>query len=118
MSYDYHIFMVVAMFILLDMISGLMQAIKNKVVSSSLMRNGIIHKFSFVLAIALAYACEYGMIYLDLGFTVPIMTTTCVVICLTELVSILENLGKLNPELQNKKFMHIFDTVKNGDGNA
>lgn len=118
MSYDYHIFIVVAMFILLDMISGVMQAIKNKNVSSTVMRDGLIHKATFVMAVALAYACEYGMKYLDLGFALPIMTTTCVFICLIELASILENLGKLNPELQNKTFMRIFDSEKNGDGNA
>ena len=61
MNYDYHIFIVVAMFILLDMISGVMQAIKNKNVSSTVMRDGLIHKLTFVMAVALAYTCEYGM---------------------------------------------------------
>lgn len=112
MTLDWHIIIIVLVFIVIDVATGILQAIMNKGLDSTIMRNGLFHKAAFLLAIAFAYACEYGMAYLDLGFSMPIVGAVCVYICLTETVSILENLGKLNPELANSKFMQLFASTK------
>lgn len=112
MIIDWHILIVVLAFIVLDVITGILQAVMNKGLDSTVMRDGLFHKSAFLLAIAFAYACEYGMVYLDLGFNLPIVGAVCVYICLTETVSVLENLGKLNPELANSKFMQLFASTK------
>lgn len=112
MIIDWHILIVVLVFIVLDVITGIMQAVMNKSLDSTVMRDGLFHKSAFLFAIAFAYACEYGMGYLDLGFEMPIVAAVCVYICMTETVSILENLGKLNPELANSKFMQLFASNK------
>lgn len=117
MTLDWHILIVVLLFIVIDVITGLLQAVMNKQLDSTVMRNGLFHKAAFLLAIAFGYACEYGMTYLELGFEMPIVGAVCVYICLTETVSILENLGKMNPELANSKFLQLFASTKE-NGNA
>lgn len=112
MIVDWHILIVVIVFIIIDVITGILQAVMNKALDSTVMRDGLFHKSAFLMSIAFAYACEYGMTYLDLGFEMPIVGAVCVYICLTETVSVLENLGKLNPELANSKFMQLFASNK------
>jgi toxin secretion/phage lysis holin len=115
MQIDWHILIVFLVFIVLDVITGIIKAVMNKELNSTIMRNGLFHKSAFLVAIAFAYSCEYGMTYLDLGFSLPIVGSVCIYICLTETVSILENLGSINPELANSKFMNLFATSKSGD---
>lgn len=117
MQIDWHILIVVLIFIILDVVTGIIKAVMKKELNSTVMRNGLFHKSAFLLAIAFAYACEYGMLFLDLGFTMPIVAAVCIYICLTETVSILENLGEINPELTNNKFMELFASTK-GDNDA
>ena len=96
-------------FMLLDLITGFTQAVVNKCVDSSLMKRGLWHKCGFMLAIIFGIMCEYAMNYVDLGFSVPIQEAVCGFIILTEIVSNLENLGKISPELAGAKFMSIFN---------
>lgn len=118
MPVDWHILTVVLVFIVLDVVTGIIKAVMKKELNSTVMRNGLFHKSAFLLAISFAYACEYGMTYLDLGFTMPIVPAVCTYICLTETVSILESLGEINPEVANNKFMQLFASTKNGDDDA
>lgn len=118
MEIDWHILIVVLVFIVLDVVTGMMKAFMKKELNSTVMRNGLFHKSAFLLAIAFSYACEYGMMYLELGFTMPIVAAVCIYICLTETVSILENLGEMNPELANKKFMKLFASNKGSENEA
>lgn len=96
-------------FMMLDIVSGFTQAVVNKCVDSSKMKQGLWHKCGFLLAIIFGWLCECSMIYIDLGFSLPIQNAVCAFIILTEIVSILENLGKISPELSDKKFMSIFN---------
>ncbi len=102
------IIVIACSFMLLDIVTGFVQAIINKCVDSTKMKQGLWHKCGFILAIAFGCLCEYTMNYIDLGFTIPIQNAVCVFIILTEIVSILENLCKISPELSNVKFMSIF----------
>lgn len=112
LTIDYHIFAIVAGFIILDIITGFSQAVRNKTVDSTIMRLGLWHKSAYVLAIVLALLCEYATLYLNLGFTLPITTPVCAFICATEIVSIIENLGKINPELLDNGFLDFFSQNK------
>lgn len=96
-------------FMLLDFVTGFVQACVNHDVQSTVMKSGLFHKCGFVLAIVFACLCEYTMSYVDMGFTVPIQDAVCVYIIATEIVSNLENLGKISPELSESKFMEIFE---------
>ena len=95
-------------FMLLDLITGFVQACVNKCVESSKMKCGLWHKCGFLLAIIFGMLCEYAMNYVNLGFYVPIQDTVCLFVILTEIISNLENLGKISPELASSKFMDIF----------
>lgn len=99
---------IVGCFILLDIATGIIQAIANKDLSSEKLRKGAFHKMSFVLIICLAYLIDYGVGYIDLGFNFPIVVPTCTYICLTEIISIVENIIKINPELKDSKVLSIF----------
>lgn len=102
-------------FMLLDIVTGFAQACKNKCIDSKVLKQGLWHKVGFILAIVFSILCEFTMGYIDLGFTVPLMYAVCGYIMLTEVISIIENLAELSPELANKKFMNIFASVKVGD---
>ena len=104
-------------FMVLDLLTGFTQAVINKCVDSSKMKTGLMHKCGFLLAIIFGMLCEYAMSYVDLGFSVPVQDAVCVFIILTEIVSNLENLGKISPELASAKFMDIFARKKN-DSNS
>lgn len=96
-------------FMVLDLITGFVQAVVNKCVDSTKMKLGLWHKCGFLLAIVFGCLCDWAMSFVDLGFTLPIQQAVCVFIVLTEIVSVLENLGKISPELADTRFMQIFD---------
>lgn len=106
---DFHIALIAVCFMGLDIITGFIQAVKNGDVSSAKMRDGLFHKCGFIGAIALAYLCEFSMAFIDLGFTVPLAVPVCAFIIWLEVVSNLENLGRISPELSNNDFMKLFN---------
>lgn len=95
-------------FILLDIVTGVAQAIANHDVSSEKLRQGAFHKMAYILIMCAAYLIEYSMGYVDLGFTVPIFAGVCGYIIFTEIVSFCENIIKLNPSLKGSKLMDLF----------
>lgn len=113
MIIDYHVYLITFAFILLDILTGVTQALKNKTLSSVIMREGIYHKLGYVLIMALAALIEYGVLYLDLGFTTPIIAPCAVMICLTETISVAENLERINPELAEHGFFTFLSSTKN-----
>lgn len=99
-------------FMLGDILSGTIQAVANGDLSSSKMRQGLWHKASFVLLVMLAYGVEWASGFLELGFEVPLVTPVCVLVVLTETISILENIAKMNPALAGSKLMQLFRSDK------
>lgn len=112
MVVDYHIFLIVFLFILLDILTGVTQAVKNKTLSSVVMREGIYHKAGYILILALALLAEYSVNYMDLGFTTPLVVPCSVMICLTEFVSISENIERITPELAGSGIFKLLSTTK------
>ena len=86
-------------FMMVDVFTGILKAVKNKELSSTRAREGIYKKASFILFIAFGYLADYAMDYVDLGFNFPAVATICTLIILTEAISVLENLGQINPDL-------------------
>lgn len=107
-NFNWYIVIATLLFIVFDFVSGFVQAVANKNVQSEKLRQGLFHKCGFVFAIVFGVLCEWAMSFVDLGFQVPIALTICVYIILTEIMSVLENLGKLSPELASSGFMSIF----------
>lgn len=86
-------------FMMVDVFTGILKSVKNKELSSTRAREGIYKKASFILFIAFGYLADYAMDYVDLGFNFPAAATICTLIILTEAISVLENLGQINPDL-------------------
>lgn len=106
---------IVAVLIVFDYASGLLKAIMQHDVSSTKMRDGLWHKCGFVLVMALAEIIEHAQVYLDLGYTVPLVVPAGVYIALTEISSILENLSEINPEIAGSPLLQLFRTKKAAD---
>ena len=95
-------------FHLIDFITGFIKAVKLKQVSSSKMRDGMFKKVGFILCYIIAVVIDqYGYIVgFSLDFSIlPVIIAYAIV---TELISILENISKINPDLKITKLWEIF----------
>ena len=86
-------------FMVIDVFTGVLKAVKNKELNSTKAREGIYKKASFILFIAFGYLADYAMHYVNMGFNLPAAATICTLIIVTEAISVLENLGQINPDL-------------------
>lgn len=86
-------------FMVIDVFTGVLKAVKNKELNSTKAREGIYKKASFILFIAFGYLADYAMDYVDIGFSFPAAATICTLIIVTEAISVLENLSQINPGL-------------------
>lgn len=92
----------VVILVAVDLVSGFAAAWATNTVQSSKIREGLWHKAGYAFVISAAMACEWGAVHgLELGFEVPLVIPICAWICFMEIVSILENAKKMNPELEN-----------------
>lgn len=92
-------YVIIGVFILFDILTGILKGLKNGHLNSTKLRTGLYTKVSEILAVLLAHGIELGADYINLGFTIPMRGVVVTYIAVTELVSILENLGELNPVL-------------------
>lgn len=122
MQVELYVALVVMLFIILDFVTGIIKAAIKSELSSTKMREGLMHKLSFILALILGWLCEWSMPILGLpdAFGAVYIGVGVYISC-TEIVSILENLGEINPELKTSKFLSLFgeneseaDTTKEG----
>lgn len=86
-------------FMVIDVFTGVLKAVKNKELNSTKAREGIYKKASFILFIAFGYLADYAMDYVNMGFNLPAAATICTLVIITEAISVLENLGQINPDL-------------------
>lgn len=105
---DWYAVIAALIFILFDFATGIAKAAYLKQVSSTVMREGLYHKFAEILVIVLAGAIDVACDHLELGFDTPILAVTCAYIVLMEIASILENIGEMNPDLSNSPVFSIF----------
>ena len=99
----------------LDMVSGLIAGAKNHNIQSSKLRDGLFKKVGFIVCYGVAWLVDtYGTL---IGFqiSVPILPIIVLYVCTTELVSILENVSKINPDILPEKLMSMFQISKDED---
>lgn len=99
-------------FMLIDILTGLLNAFSKNEFKSQVMRLGLFHKFGSMIVIVLSRLIEFTSKYVDIGVDLPIAQTACALIILMEIGSILENVTKLNPELQPNFLNKIFNSNK------
>lgn len=98
----------VLVFTSLDYITGVINAVMHGKLSSTKMREGLGHKFAYLCTFFVAWFIDFEMGHIDIGFHAALMPLVTGSIVLIELSSIIENIGKINPELKNAPFMQIF----------
>lgn len=104
----------VTFFITTDYITGVAKAIMQDNLSSKKMREGLGHKFAYVILTLTAWFIDEVNRHVDLGLPVSVFVCTVGGICLIELTSILENVTAINPELADAPFMQIFAQSTSG----
>ena len=100
---------IVFLLVLIDSVTGVVNAVMHGELSSERMRQGLGHKFAYLAVICVALIVEYGSDYIDLGIELPVFIPVCVGICLIEITSIMENCVKINPELSGSNILNIFN---------
>lgn len=104
---DWHPIAVAAVMMALDVATGFAAAAKDGAIESGKMREGLWHKAGFFGLIGLAAVWETGSVWLNaevsgIGVAVPELPAVgavCPFVVATEIVSILENLCVLNPDI-------------------
>lgn len=95
-------------FISIDYVTGVVKAIMRDNLSSRKMREGLGHKFAYLMLVLVAWFIDEVNRHIDLGLPMSVFVCTVGGVCLIELTSILENVTEINPELKNAPFMRIF----------
>ena len=105
---------VVSVFILLDIVSGVVKAASQHALSSSIMRKGLWHKMGTIMLELLAAGASIAILYWGVLPTefAAVYQTVSVYIVLMEVVSILENISEINPELKLIKLFDMFGVNK------
>lgn len=101
-------------FMVFDVVTGLIKAGYNGNYNSAIMRQGGFHKSMEVMAMAVAYFIEYAIVYINIGVDVPAVPAVTVYICIMELISILENICAVNPQMC-ALFKPYLDKLKGGN---
>lgn len=101
-------------FMFIDIISGNVKGFVTKKWNSSNGWDGIKKKTALVLFIILGIACHVGQIFVDLGINIPVLDGICGYIIFVEILSSVENICEINPNLKTSKLLSFFDFARNG----
>lgn len=101
----------VLIFILFDLATGLVAALKNREFKSAVMREGLFHKIGELAVFGFGILCD--RLAPNIGVDLPVNITSAVAsyLAIMEMGSILENISKLSPEAAK-----IFSKIIEKDG--
>ena len=100
-----------------DYVSGMAKAIVQRNISSQIMRDGLWHKFAYVMVVGLAAFLQIASRHINLGYDVPLTPLVCGFIVMIEVSSIIENLAEVNPEIKDSKLLEFFKVTNDKDDN-
>lgn len=104
------IYLVTLGFIVMDMLTGIVKAIKERNFCSSIMREGLFHKFGSIMCVAFATLVDYAQLFIDVVIVnnQPVTTLACSYIVVMEIGSIIENVCAINPEIAPDWLKSVF----------
>lgn len=105
------VYLVTGGFIVLDTVTGLVKAFKEKQYTSTVMREGLFHKCGSILTIVFGLLVDYAQTLVDIGVSIPVAVSICAYIILMECGSIIENMCKINPEIMPDKLKAYFSKL-------
>lgn len=91
-----------------DLVTGLLQALKNKEIKSSKLRDGLFKKVGFILCYFVAWLVDTKGYFIGFDLGVNVLPIIVLYTCTTELVSIIENICKINTDILPEKLLEIF----------
>ena len=80
-------YLITGLFILLDMITGLIKAFKEKAYTSTIMREGLFHKCGSILCVAFGVLVDYTQTIVDIGVNVPVAVSVLPLVSRSSLMS-------------------------------
>lgn len=93
-----------------DMVVGFIVAAINERISSTKMRNGLLHKALMLVLIFVCLAIEVSISHTGaLPYDVPTCEVVCGYIVMMELISVLENIANGYPELKSSALFRLFN---------
>lgn len=99
----------------LDLLTGFIAAVKNKEIQSSKLRDGMFKKIGFFICYFLAWLLDSEGDVIGFSFGVNILPIIILYVCTTELVSVLENVSKINSDLIPDKLLELFHISEKGE---
>lgn len=100
-----------------DVVVGFISAAINNDLSSTKMRNGLLHKVLMLILIFVCLAIEVGISHsVALPYDIPTCEVVCGYIVIMELMSVLENIAKGYPELKDSTLFKLFNLEKKNNG--
>lgn len=88
---------VACLFIVFDIVTGVLSAFITGTFKSSVMRKGGLRKLFLCVVIGFGVLLDYAQHVADLGFSVPACSAICIYIILMEIMSCIENFNKAVP---------------------
>lgn len=101
--------------IVVDYITGLIKGLLRGQLNSYTPRVGLCHKVAYYLEVFTAIILESFCVVVGIALPVPLTYGVIIVVAFVEVISILENLGEINPKLTDNRFMSLFSFVKEND---
>lgn len=101
-------FCVAICFNLSDFLSGFIAALKNHDVKSQKMRDGLFKKIGLIMCMALAIGVDRAQLYIDLKLPFDTIVPVATWVVITEIISIIENIGKINPDILPDTLKKLF----------
>ena len=101
--------------IVVDYITGLIKGLLRGQLNSYAPRVGLCHKVAYYLEVFTAIILESFCVVVGIAIPVPLTYGVIIVVVFVEVISILENLGEINPKLTDNRFMSLFSFVKEND---
>lgn len=92
----------------MDLITGIASAVKEKDLESSKLRDGLFKKAGFLFCYVLAILIDNNGAYIGLNISVEILPIIVLYVVTTEIVSIIENICRLNSDLLPDKLLDMF----------
>lgn len=98
--------------ILMDIVCGIVGAARNKELCSSIMRDGLYNKFGELMLLLLAIFINEVLLiapFDKIGIPPEIAYAVAIYIAVMEIISIIENICKINPNLPFAKILLMFN---------
>lgn len=102
-------------FILMDILTGLVKALTKGDFNSQKMRVGLMHKAGELLAVALGFAIDWSLPIMGVQMNISWLSFVSIYIVLMEVASIIENIGIMCPPV-GKALSKVFAELKNVNG--